>query len=190
MAAKKHVKTNEVLVDIRSGMSDEELREKYKLTAKGLASLIQRLLEKGAISLSDLVGGAAPSEDQEYFCPTSAEFRARERCEIDFPLLIHDADNPDIAGVVRDISDDGVRISGVETEVCEVRIFSLRADEYFEVEPILFEAECRWTTKEGTQQIPLAGFAVTNLMEGSLKDLIDIMAALSLEERCAFKKRF
>ncbi len=190
MADKKHVKTKEVLTDVRAGMTDGELRDKYKLTARGLAGLFHRLLESGAISLGELLCRSGPHEEEEFTGCTTAEFRMLGREEIDFPLLIHDAVNPDIIGLVQDISDDGIRISGVETEVDEIRTFSLRADELFQVEPILFEAKCRWVFKKGLPQVPLAGFAVTKLMEGSLKDLRNIMAALSLEERKAFKKRF
>lgn len=190
MADKKQVKTTEVLADIRSGMADKELRDKYKLTARGLAGLFHQLLDVGAISVNELVGRSELRGDEDFSGFTTAEFRVLGREAIDFPLLIYDALNPGIVGLVKDISDDGIRISGVETEVEEIRTFSLRADELFRVEPILFEAKCRWSVKKGLQQIPLAGFAVTNMMEGSLKALRTIMATLSLEERTAFKKRF
>lgn len=190
MADKKRVKIKVVVADIREGMTDRELRLKYKLTGKGLANLFYGLLEVGEITLAEFVGRSGVQGDEEFSGPTAAEFRVLRREEIDFPLFIYDASDPTIFGIVKDISDNGIRISGIATEVDEMRTFSLRADEMFQVEPILFEARCCWSGKKGLQQIPLAGFAVTNLMEGSLKDLRNIMAALSLEERSAFKKRF
>lgn len=190
MADKNHVQTKEVLADIRAGMTDGDLRDKYRLTAKGLAGLLHRLMDSGAITIGELVCRSGSNEEEEFSGCTTAEFRMLGRDEIDFPLVICDAENSDFTGLVKDISDDGIRIGGLETEVDEIRTFSLRADELFQVEPILFEAKCRWVFKEGLLQVPVAGFVVTKMMEGSLKDLRDIMARLSLEERKAFKKRF
>jgi hypothetical protein len=42
------------LADFTSGMADKDLREKYKLSAKGYVSLIKALVEKSIISQEDL----------------------------------------------------------------------------------------------------------------------------------------
>ncbi|MBI5572221.1 MAG: hypothetical protein HY914_19925 [Desulfomonile tiedjei] len=44
----------EVLIDIKAGMGDADLMEKYRLSSKGLQSLFDKLVEAGAIREADL----------------------------------------------------------------------------------------------------------------------------------------
>ncbi len=48
------IKAGEALRDIRSGMSDSDLMDKYRLSAKGLQDLFDQLVQAGAISQSEL----------------------------------------------------------------------------------------------------------------------------------------
>ena len=43
--------------DIRSGMSDFELMEKYRLSAKGIQSAFSKLLDNGIVTVEELYGG-------------------------------------------------------------------------------------------------------------------------------------
>ena len=48
------VDAKEALADIRSGLSDSELSEKYSLSAVGLQSLFSKLLAAGLITEAEL----------------------------------------------------------------------------------------------------------------------------------------
>jgi uncharacterized protein (DUF433 family) len=48
------IKTRDVIADIRGGMKDFELTEKYKLTPRGLESLLGHLVETGLIGEREL----------------------------------------------------------------------------------------------------------------------------------------
>jgi len=52
--AKREIYAKEILNDIRSGMDDFNLMQKYRLTGKGLDSVLQKLLTAGLISQQDL----------------------------------------------------------------------------------------------------------------------------------------
>lgn len=52
--SKKSVKASEVLKDIKAGMTDAALMEKYGLTEKGLESLFRKLLDGGLLKQSEL----------------------------------------------------------------------------------------------------------------------------------------
>lgn len=54
MPEKTKIKARDVVNDIRAGMTDPELMEKYGLSAKGLQSLFRKLLEVKAIASSEL----------------------------------------------------------------------------------------------------------------------------------------
>jgi hypothetical protein len=53
--AKPRVSAKEAVRDIRSGMSDAGLMEKYGLSARGLESLFKKLLKAGVVKRADLV---------------------------------------------------------------------------------------------------------------------------------------
>ncbi len=54
MGEKPRIAVGEVLRDIRSGMDDAALMQKYHLSAKGLQSLFQKLLEKELITPTEI----------------------------------------------------------------------------------------------------------------------------------------
>jgi uncharacterized protein (DUF433 family) len=51
---KRKISVDVAIKDVRSGMSDAELMEKYRLSAKGLQSLCRKLLSAGLIGLEEL----------------------------------------------------------------------------------------------------------------------------------------
>lgn len=54
MSTKLRIKARDAVNDVRSGMSDSEMMDKYGLSAKGLHSLFMKLVEAKAISQSEL----------------------------------------------------------------------------------------------------------------------------------------
>jgi uncharacterized protein (DUF433 family) len=54
MPTKPRIKAGDAIRDIRSGMSDSELMEKYELSAEGLQSLVRKLLEVKAITSAEI----------------------------------------------------------------------------------------------------------------------------------------
>ena len=55
----RQLSAKEVLKDIRAGMDDAALREKYKLSDKGLRSLFNKLVETGLLNRSALARRAS-----------------------------------------------------------------------------------------------------------------------------------
>ncbi len=51
---KRIIKTKEVIADIRGGMNDLDLTEKYKLSPDGLESLLGHLVDSGLIGEREL----------------------------------------------------------------------------------------------------------------------------------------
>lgn len=51
---KRKIDAREALKDIRNGLSDEELMEKYSLSAQGLQSLFRKLVESGLLTQYEL----------------------------------------------------------------------------------------------------------------------------------------
>jgi hypothetical protein len=53
--AKKQIKARELLSDIRAGVDDAGLMEKYGLSARGVLQALNRLIAEGLLSPSELV---------------------------------------------------------------------------------------------------------------------------------------
>ncbi|MGO9567733.1 MAG: hypothetical protein ACLP5H_09345 [Desulfomonilaceae bacterium] len=53
--AKKKIKARELLSDVRSGVDDAGLMEKYGLSARGVLQALNRLIAEGFMSPSELI---------------------------------------------------------------------------------------------------------------------------------------
>jgi rubredoxin len=82
---KKTLKANEVLGDIRGGISDAALMEKYKLSEKGLESLFEKLVTAGVLKQAELDDRRSPTQgaiEMAWKCPACglAQTRAHSEC--------------------------------------------------------------------------------------------------------------
>lgn len=87
--SKKTITARNVLQDIRLGLNDAQIMEKYKLSARGLYSLFSKLVEAGMITQSDLDKRSPATERTVelgfYVCSAcgnieSAEFSTCPKC--------------------------------------------------------------------------------------------------------------
>ena len=54
MSKKVHIRARDFVEDLRSGMDDSRLRNKYQLSTMGLESVFKKLLDAGVISGREL----------------------------------------------------------------------------------------------------------------------------------------
>jgi len=81
---KKTVKAREVLGDIRGRLSDPALMEKYKLSEKGLDSLLKKLVAAGVLTQAELNGRSAAGQndiEMAWKCPACGLAQTREYAE-------------------------------------------------------------------------------------------------------------
>ena len=187
MTTKRVINTKSVVGDIRSGLSDADLMEKYGLTSKNLKIVIDKLVQMQLISFDDLQEREAEFEE-EFYAPPS-EFRAWERDEVDFPLRIYEQSDSYARGSVLNISERGIGVKGIRATVSGVKTLLIRADEVFKVEPIVCEAVCRWIKPAREDRDCVGGYEVVKFVTGDLKTIQDLMKGLTLEERLALKEK-
>ena len=158
---KHRIRGNAVARDLRAGMTDMELMVKYQLSRKALGRLFKKLLESRLIDHDDLY--KVSSLYKEKVDKTTARLHARADLKVKIP--IYDISSSKI-GVVRDISEKGLRVAGIEAEVGELKTFQLSIDSFIEADPLLVVAECRWVeTKGKDKKYPVAGFELKDLSE-------------------------
>ena len=177
--ARRKIPARSFVDDMRSGMPDSALMEKYKLTARGLHSAFRKLVAANVIQPSELVG--RHSEYDETIDVN--DIRALQRDKLDFPLPIYESDNPDARGIVSDITIMGVGIKGFETDVGDIRQFVIPAEEFFQVNRVEFKARCRWVKRDESDGKCISGFEIMKVSKGSLAGLRRLIQGLTLSER-------
>lgn len=169
------VKADQVLRDIRRGLTKSELMEKYGLSDSGLQGIVGILVDAEAISRNEIYGELYYQLD-DAVTPETA--RSVNRARLDFDALIYDLRNPETQGRVRDVSEEGVGLAGIEADVDEIKTLVILGDPYGEIEPFEFRARCRWTRKDDGDW--MTGFQITDIAEEhrrELQKLIELVAS-------------
>lgn len=178
MARKGGVRREDFLRDLRAGMDEGELMTKYKLTPRGIGTVFRNLVNAEIITVRELL---QRSTGQLNLPEVAAELRVRSRKELEFLLPISDSENPENTGLVSDIAEDGVGARGLKANVGEVKTYVIPADDYFQAEPLVFLAVCRWVDEKEDRWESGAGFRVVKVLRGGLKELQDFIHALKPE---------
>ncbi|MEW6350884.1 MAG: hypothetical protein AB1646_17640 [Thermodesulfobacteriota bacterium] len=173
---KRQIRANDIIKDIRAGKTDEELGERYGISPTALKMVMEKLVAAGAISEEEIRGRTSMNEDRQVW----EALRSGSRNYIFFTIPIYDTDDLNVEGTVNDVSEQGLQIEGVNTTVGERRSFLIRADEFADVFPFVFDATCKWVETSGETGPPLAGFEIDNISEGGSKELRKLIGLLTL----------
>lgn len=174
---KRTIKAKELVSDMRSGMSRQQLMEKYRISANSLHNLFRKLVHMKVVKISEVQGFLSSIPEESDF----KDRRKDERYYVFVQLPIYDVDDLLKEGQVVDLSKGGFRVTGLSTKVGEKKDFLIQADCFTNIAPFVFEAECRWAskTKEG---IWFAGFQITDISEKGSEELQKIIRMLTLSE--------
>ncbi len=175
VCAKRRIDTKELVTDIRSGVTDGKLMEKYKLSSCGLQRVFTKLVNSGSVVAADLSGRSLLYDDSVTLRKVRGAVRA-------IPILsmgVYERINPQIIGRITDLSEVGVGVSGLEALVGELKSLVVVPDEFLEVEPFSFEAKCRWSRIRDQGKICNAGFEITDISAGSYIQLLELLQLMT-----------
>jgi hypothetical protein len=174
--SRRKISAREFIEDVRNGMTDSELMEKYRLTALGLQSAFTKLVDAGALN-PEAIFGRLP----DYDSTVGVEgLRLLQRQYLEFPLPVMDVERSGVSGAVRDISRSGLGIIGIDALVGETRVFMIPADQFFQIEPIVFRAVCRWIKQDQDSMGHAGGFQIVEVSQGDLRQLRKLIQSLTL----------
>ncbi len=176
MDEKRKLEAKDLIYDIRAGMTDTQMMEKYKLTPKGLQSALKKLINVQAISPEDLYE-RFPLYEQL----TANDMRNIVRSPLAYPIPIYEAENPESRGEVRNVTEHGVGVKGIAAKVGETKTFVMEAGAFMAVAPIAFNGQCRWVRKKSSGAY-IAGFEITMISEASLQNLRKVIQELDQDE--------
>jgi uncharacterized protein (DUF433 family) len=145
--------------DLRSGMARKELMTKYQLSSEALASSLKRLLNANAITSAEFETFRSFDDEQI----TERDSRGTLRNSPIPVVTICEAGKPGTRYQVRDISENGIGIIGIKAQIDEMKSLAVVGDEFGEIAPFEFEAQCRWARQLESDGGICTGFRITRI---------------------------
>ncbi len=168
MQPKRTIKADEMMGDLRSGMSVSQLIDKYNISLKSLRFVFQSLLNAGVMTRKELNAQAALYRN-------TADLKSVRnwlRTSTTFPVRVYDSGSSSAMGCVLDISEKGVCVKGIGTFVGEVKDFIVRSGAFGHDQKFVFAGKCRWVnTKKLFVKEWVAGFEITDISTPDLAEL-------------------
>jgi len=174
---KRAIKGEDVGSDVRSGMTADEVMKKYGVSLNTLRNILARIVHAKLLDKADVQRLLPDLVDENLF----RERRKHPRYYVYIPLPVYDVGNLLEEGQVVDISEGGLRISGIHFTKGENKELLIQPRSYWNVFPFIFEAECRWSSETESGE-PVAGFAFTNITESGLAQVKKIIGMLAPRE--------
>lgn len=178
MGEKRQINGRNIINDLRSGMTDPELQMKYGLSANSLCKIFEKLVDRAAVSHSELSKWSTLYNLRTSF----KESRTYPRADLATKVLIYDLATGSI-GILRDISETGLRVAGIDARIGRATTFQLPVDMFMRAEPLLIVAECKWAkTRRKMQEYVVAGFEIIDLSAKDGNTLQNFISVLLLSE--------
>jgi hypothetical protein len=174
MPSVDNIKGRDILNDIRSRMTDEDLMEKYEMSFQALQGTFGQLWSRGLISRNELGSRSIENAKRETTTVTA-------RLPKDYPVVqvpICDAVRPEAQGVIRDLTEEGIGIIGIKARLDEIKTLAILAGNSRLSDKIVIEAKCRWVKKDSEGEY-VCGFRITNITKENLGKLRRIIHELN-----------
>ncbi len=174
---KRIINAREIIDDVRSGMSDAELMEKYRLSSMGLQSAFSKLLNSRLLTVDEIYG--QPHRDDENNTVIIDDPRKVPSRFLTISVPLYEESREEMRGRLRDITEKGMNITGIDARLGEVKQFVIPCQDYLDVSSIHFEAECRWLLPKKDEAFSLAGFQITQISRKDLTELRRLIGCLT-----------
>lgn len=176
MQAKRKIEAKSLIDDIRAGLDNLDLMEKYGLSSKGLLSAFNKLITSQVVE-EDELAGRIPVFDDTIDIDHAREF---PRCYPALGLPIYENGNLEAEYHVVDLTEKGVQVVGIAAQVGDSKSLVIKADGIDErIKPCAFDAECRWVKVDYKKGSPVAGFEITHISDKDLQALLHIIRLLA-----------
>ena len=184
MTKRLRIDAQAILADIRSGLGDVPIMEKYDLSPSLYRKILETLRSKGVATFADLrdrmKAVAVPTEDNEK--------RAARRNYILYDMPVYNANEPGAIGTLNDISDVGLQVSGMDVEVNDLVTLLIRSDGFDVHSPFTLDAICRWVDREMDTGRPTAGFEIMSILGRDERELRKLVEELAVPDSARSKQ--
>lgn len=167
------INVKEIIADIKAGMADVGLMDKYELSLAGLKSVFNKLVDGKFVTEQEIENRQEKGHDTIDI----DDPRKSLRMELKYTVTVCEAANQSNQGTVWDLSATGIGIQGLKTEVGEIKTILVQPDASTEVEPFRLTVGCRWIEPMTDTGAFLAGFQVLRI---SFEDRVKLRKLLTL----------
>ncbi len=175
---KRALPVERIMDEIREGMGDIPIMEKYGLSPEEYVEVVEKL--KGLrmrLPSSDFVRPPGPEVRRK-----PVQRRAVPRGYMLFNSSVYDAHRPGVKGTLLDISERGVQITGIKTKVGDVRTLVIGRERYTPDSELSFGAVCRWFRETDETGECVAGFEIARMSADARRRLRKLLQELAFCE--------
>jgi hypothetical protein len=170
----RRIKAKDLVLDIRSGVQKSLLLNKHKLSHRELDRVLRKLCDCNLLAAAELDMWELSNHDVTIV----RGIRQAQRRPIDFALRIQDADYPYTVGLVRDISECGVKVEGILVSVGDIKKLVLHSSESCDFHTVIFQAQCRWALQgDRPSGGCLAGLEITEIDGEALNEFRKLLVS-------------
>lgn len=158
---------DDVLRDLRAGVDDTALMDRYQLSYTDLRNLYLELFNSGRLLEPHSQESSAPPPQPQRrrleILELSSSRRETDRYRLYFNVPVYELDRPEVVGVICDVTETGLGVVGVDAQVDEVKTLVVEGDSFGDVAPFEFQARCCWIDKDEETDEVRAGFEITDI---------------------------
>jgi hypothetical protein len=170
-SAKLYAKS--ILRDIQAGLGDVPIMEKYQIAPSEYMRVLEKFKHVEIARKRRALVAQSVSHDLPHM-------RALPRCYIFREVCVYDAKAPGKEGKVNDMTESGLQLAGIESEIGDVRTLTVVSDHAGTRSKVSFEAVCRWVQNENDFGESVAGFEITRIADDGLLRLRRLIQELTL----------
>jgi hypothetical protein len=168
-----------IVADIRARATDFELCHKYDLSFEELPNVFEELVELDVTREAELMERSAFYDEPRNRLVT----RKFPRRRLDLKLPVYDPDDPPLKGLLRDLSESGLRVASLRPDINLAKRLVIRADWFSGIRPFDVGVECKWIkTKERVRKYFVAGFEITSISSRCQEELRKLLSHASLTD--------
>lgn len=149
--------------DLKIGFTETEVRSKYQLSSESFQRIVENLLAVGLLTGTDLQARSAISQEVVVL-----DLRRGPRYQPSSSVSVCEGGSTRNRFSLHDISEHGFSASGLESRTGEIVNIVVLGDEFGEVIPFEFQAECRWSKKGSSDNETISGFEITSISQENL----------------------
>jgi hypothetical protein len=178
MANKVKIAAQDIVRDFNKGVSHSEIMKTYGLSERAFLWVCSELVRVGLLRAQDLPVDVVSKETDS----ATMHSRSSDRYELTYQLPVYSTSEPKIVGAVEDISEQGIRVTGIRAKVGQKITLVIPKDEFGEFATLSFDANCRWVRK-GLDGKPVLGFEIDHISIRDMEELRFLMKAFTTATR-------
>lgn len=165
---KPQIPVQKILNDLRAGLGDVPIMEKYQISPNVLTQ-IKRRLDMGHQIYKTPSVSTSEIKDR----------RSSPRWEPFYKIDVYDRENPQMRGIIDDLNLKGLRTVGLIAQMDETKKLLVRSGPFKVYETFKFTAQCRWSMINDSGEC-VAGFQITSISVQDKNELRKLINHLTL----------